>query len=813
MDDGGSHTGGGADRGRGRGGGRGRGAGGGARGGGSHIGSAERPPHSPARRDATDDGGGGGGRGGGYDGGGGRGGSGGGYDTGSRGGHGGGGRGGSGRGGGSSGGGGGGYSDSAAGSPGSPQSFGGRSRGAGFGGGGGSPGGAPTRDAVREDPHGLHHYLTDKMARWDLDKLLHEFTGPNAANWATTVRVALTADPAGELLPTVLALLAHREVVDGASGGDPRAAGLYRDIAANGGVGLMGYLSSGRLSEDDVSDAVYLLNGARTCDAAPWSAAATRAHNLAVVLTVYTRAYDEAAVALAGHVLLLRMRVHALAGDAGDPDGVAAWAAALPASVRPKVEAEALRLHEALAGVVAVKEAARQAQVAMRRRAEEARAAQAETQRAASGRRAANIDVLDDPAHDTDYLSVVITPSPEELLDEAAVALPQNLVSGGRESLLRRGMGGGGDGAEDDDAAAEAAAASYAFTAAPGPDTGFARQYRNVHHLLNTHFLLLRADCLTQLRAALRAYRARLAEAGGTAAPQGVARAVAATASARGNDRISVYTNVRVVSLQSLMSSSGGSGLGYVMRLDVPGGSGGGRKVDWSHTSRLMTGSLLCLSPDGSFDAASMVLATVARSVQAPDDKKPAKGWEPRVTLAMDADSVARFDARCSYVMLESPVFFGAYSPVLASLQALGKDPLSLPFAEVLTGKARRPGFPAYLTEAAHATPLGAGRPSLGAPYLAPAASSAGTGSTAASPPLSKERGWHMAAVFPQFTTSTGRSYWDPRAAAPQNKLPHFFCDPPLDTSQRDAIQLALSSRLSIIQVSRLRVTTYTLDT
>lgn len=53
-------------------------------------------------------------------------------------------------------------------------------------------------------------------------------------------------------------------------------------------------------------------------------------------------------------------------------------------------------------------------------------------------------------------------------------------------------------------------------------DTAFEKRYRSVDSLLNTHFLLLRADCTTQLRLAIAAYRKRLAEAGGVAAMRAV---------------------------------------------------------------------------------------------------------------------------------------------------------------------------------------------------------------------------------------------------------------------------------------------------
>ena len=247
----------------------------------------------------------------------------------------------------------------------------------------------------------------------------------------------------------------------------------------------------------------------------------------------------------------------------------------------------------------------------------------------------------------------------------------------------------------------------------------------------------------------------------------------------------------------------------------------GDRRVDWGGaTSRLMSGSLLCLSPDGSFDASGIVLATVARQVVTP--KSLPVGWRPQVLLDIDAASLLRFDPRVLYVMLESPVFFTAYSHVLAALQFLGQQAQNVPFARVLTGESTYPGLPSYLLDAARSNPLGTGRTGKGGKGgKGGKRGKGGKGGNDYSgddfsgddhdpppipdgvPPLSTSKGWHMQSVFPRYSESTGSEHWDPLAFSPQQstpQIPSFMCDQPLDASQISAISLGLSSSVALIQ-------------
>ncbi|KAK3276112.1 hypothetical protein CYMTET_15799, partial [Cymbomonas tetramitiformis] len=217
------------------------------------------------------------------------------------------------------------------------------------------------------------------------------------------------------------------------------------------------------------------------------------------------------------------------------------------------------------------------------------------------------------------------------------------------------------------------------------------------------------------------------------------------------------------------------AGIGYTLQFEVPGT----RAVDWAKSSRLKTGSLLCLTPDGTFDPCSLVLAIVLRGVAA--DASRVSG-PPTITISVDVDSTARFDPRQPYVMLESPVFFEAFRHVLQTLQ--GMSHCDLPFAPLLTGSSRKLSPPSYVMTAPQRT---FGERGGFYPMAFVSASAGG------------DHGWDLSAVFPAFERATGSAFWDPRCqSAARPDLPAFSST--LDDSQRRAIALALSKGVSLIQ-------------
>jgi hypothetical protein len=61
----------------------------------------------------------------------------------------------------------------------------------------------------------------------------------------------------------------------------------------------------------------------------------------------------------------------------------------------------------------------------------------------------------------------------------------------------------------------------------------------------------------------------------------------------------------------------------------------------------------------------------------------------------------------------------------------------------------------------------------------------------------SEKKGWNMSAVFPDFARVNGTEYWNP---IQHPALPPLPSVPSLDESQKEAIRLALSNNIGIIQ-------------
>ena len=278
-----------------------------------------------------------------------------------------------------------------------------------------------------------------------------------------------------------------------------------------------------------------------------------------------------------------------------------------------------------------------------------------------------------------DYLNSSVVPLAAELISAPPNVLPKNL-------FLSLGGGRGGDDICDEEVEITTKATS---------EYSEESSYRTVHHYLNTHFQLNREDCLAQIRRGIYSLRERLVADGENASSivnrsnidnacipvptqnklSSVIGAIARNRS--GNSGIYLYENVCVESVERMRDD-----VGYCISFDVSNS----RNIDWSSTQRFMNGSLLCLSPDGTFNEASLVVATVLKGVIQPTGSL--KGWFPTVTIGIDKASVTRFNPMDIFVMAESMVFFDAYRPVLAALQKIGKNS-ELPFEKNLLGKSK----------------------------------------------------------------------------------------------------------------------------
>ena len=526
----------------------------------------------------------------------------------------------------------------------------------------------------------MRKWLSDKKRFWPVDQLIHEFRTRNSENWHAIVEAG-ASDRTGDLFSDTLDLLVHADIRDHVQRSE-----LYAPLLKEDGQRSISRYLQARFSESSLR---ALDRGSPS-----WTRKVEQLTVLidAVVLAVIAGSVGQyASVGLDELEFLdtLRARSSVLLGP--PPPGSLA-AGALPGAARAE---EALALLGRLEGLLSSATALAEAQRA-RLSAESEAAPKAGA--GSGGLRGAA--VLDDPAHDADYLGASVVPEPSELLDTSRILLPVNIAPGPRDAMISQ-LRGSAEADTDDSASADATVTCEA----PVGVLGVSR-FRDKNHYLNTHFQLLKADALTQLKIAITKFRAEVADAGGPSQPGALQKAALTAATARDEGRIDVYFDTRVQSVQSSRS-----GLGCKCSFS-PATT---RKIDWTVSKRFKTGSLLALSPDGSFDEDSLVFATV---LQQPFDKfardsgtRGGRGGRgggrgggkatsalvaaksgsatsavatevaslPLVTISIDEASSLRFDLRRSYVMVESPVFFAAIGPVLAALQRAGAT--ELPFA------------------------------------------------------------------------------------------------------------------------------------
>jgi hypothetical protein len=624
-----------------------------------------------------------------------------------------------------------------------------------------------TRDPVgRSDPDKLR-WLSSKIAQWDTEKLLYELTGPNAENW-----VAVCDSDDVKVLRSVLELLSRKDVNT-----DSRSAPLFLPFGNSMGLArLLQYVTEGKLSEDSV-DLVSNGRGGHQ-----WSECVDSVSHLVDVLCL-VMSYFQANVVIRSILDALKARVEVLAPQPPadtleDTDEQAALSTALAAMepwhrecAVPDRAAQVARgkfmtqrLESAIRMFVTLKANEREKKLAKEQKeAMEERLKSDARTNMRQGQR-----FLNDIGHDRDFLHMSVVPTPEQLLAQQATRLPQNLVLPSRKR-------GNNDNAEED---CMDEASSSAVSEIP-----LQFQYRSVDHYLNTHFLLLFEDCVSELRRAISEFRGQLSNSEvpsyiiSPPTPEALLVAVKSSMKKHNGARFNMYTKVAVKNLEQMRQ-----GLGFTLTFSLPTD----QKVDWSHSSRFMTGSLLCLSADGTFNASTLVVATVMRCVQLPKDGN--KKFVPTITVAVDAGSVGRFNVYETFTMIESPVFFEAYRPVLSALQQLACD--SVPMIDLLLGRTNKVEPPEYL---------------VNAPQVTPVPGRSGVKSDATTPAAAVPTGWQLGQVFPAFPADplTGHQTWNPLLTDSRGKkksLPYFDCEPGLDDSQRAAIALALSSRIALIQ-------------
>ena len=105
--------------------------------------------------------------------------------------------------------------------------------------------------------------------------------------------------------------------------------------------------------------------------------------------------------------------------------------------------------------------------------------------------------------------------------------------------------------------------------------------------------------------------------------------------------------------------------------------------VDWSSSSRFKNGSLLCLGSGGSFYEDTIVVATVLRVLK--NEDKNQKGSKNNKNNC-PPQPLFHFSLASRYCMIESPVFFEAYRPMLRVLQDLSVlSSRHIPMAELFS--------------------------------------------------------------------------------------------------------------------------------
>jgi len=252
---------------------------------------------------------------------------------------------------------------------------------------------------------------------------------------------------------------------------------------------------------------------------------------------------------------------------------------------------------------------------------------------------------------------------------------------------------------------------------------------------LSTHYFLTREDCLAALRAGVLAQR-ELREQGNENAARG---------------GLPVYRDACAVGL-----AFSRRGVGWRLRFSLGGKPGGKRKSVQS--SRLMTGSLLCLAEASDNAWSRPIFAVVSNRT----DSLLEHHLGPFIDIEeVVADAEPRFDPSLSYTMVESTAYFEAYRPVLEALQSISTDPTAMPFVTNLLCTSTNVPPPAYLR-------FGGRAPRL-----------------------------HLNAAFPgNDTVHAARPDGVDVLAEPWPELAHT-----LDQSQFAAIQLAMRHSIALIQV------------
>ncbi|KAF9980630.1 NFX1-type zinc finger-containing protein 1, partial [Modicella reniformis] len=179
------------------------------------------------------------------------------------------------------------------------------------------------------------------------------------------------------------------------------------------------------------------------------------------------------------------------------------------------------------------------------------------------------------------------------------------------------------------------------------PENIVHKPYSSTEEYIETHFHLLRADCMLPVRDAIRAYRNGAVE----------------------DNEMVIYIKVRPVAVLF-------ANIGVVHRMSFVVD---GRRVNWRQTKRLVPGSIVCLSTDQfeHFRFATVVERDLERLQNPRDLSIGLKFLDPNPQLDFERD--------ICYTMIESMQgYYEAYRHILKCLQDI--EPDKLPFKKHLVG-------------------------------------------------------------------------------------------------------------------------------
>lgn len=445
-------------------------------------------------------------------------------------------------------------------------------------------------------------FLKTKRESWDADKLIYELTGPNRENWEEIISVALENDVTGQLMAEVLKLLSHDDIRE-----NPNANSLY--IPLSNMRALQTYMATG-LNSSMVATAVLRGRGSGS-----WikvvDAALSVVETIASLMNKFVNCQSNPSVPI--ELLVIRIGVllnqtFVSSQSHDEPVALDGWIPNISEDERSRFMMKAKHLSSRLHFIRRMHESAVEASLeSIRIKVEDEREKSKEV-KLANQRAKVGIIFLNDPLRDRDYLNTSVVPKSYELISNAPSSLPQNVVN---SLSLNRSRGGH----DDDDNFIDVNSSKVGFRATKQFNTLPRQEYRNEDHYLNTHFQLVREDCLAQLRRGISSFRGKLGADSraidiDVPEPDQVRKAAAAMMQDRSGDSgVYFYDNVRVRSVENCSEQD----IGYAVTFDLIGS----RKIDWTNTQRFMAGSLLCLS-DGSFNERNLVVARVIRGVKEP---------------------------------------------------------------------------------------------------------------------------------------------------------------------------------------------------